>query len=262
MCTQRAWPSRSTGYQHRASNLPGAPPTALELCQSAAGDSLIAHGTAHCLALEALAGVEAPPRAAALRALAQEMERAAMHLADLGALANDVAYLPGASHYGATRTLVINSLLLLCGSRFGRGLLAPGGLAVDPPPAALATVAGELATVAADLAIISGDLFESTTVLSRFERTGRVTPADALARAHRLRRPRSRVGRDVARPPLRRHRDPAGPGAPGGGGRARARARARRRGRRLLHLLRRGARRPAAARSARSGRPARASPWR
>jgi len=185
-CTgERVWHLEiQLGYQHRGVEalLPGADSARrLELIQSAAGDSLVAHGTAYCLLTEALAGMDAPPRAQAVRALAQEMERAAMHLADLGALANDVAYLPAASHYGATRTLVINALLLLCGSRFGRGLLAPGGLAVDPPPEAFAAVARELETVVGDLAFISKDLFESVTVLSRFERTGRVRPADAQA---------------------------------------------------------------------------------
>ena len=46
--------------------------------------------------LEALAGAEAPLRAQWLRAVGLELERLANHTGDLGALANDVAFLPTA----------------------------------------------------------------------------------------------------------------------------------------------------------------------
>ena len=44
--------------------------------------------------MEALAGTEAPLRAQWLRAMALELERLANHTGDMGALANDVAFLP------------------------------------------------------------------------------------------------------------------------------------------------------------------------
>ena len=62
--------------------------------ETVAGDTTIAHATAYAMRLEALGGGEAPLRAQWLRAVALELERLANHTGDLGALANDVAFLP------------------------------------------------------------------------------------------------------------------------------------------------------------------------
>ena len=58
------------------------------------GDTTVGHATAYASVLEALSGAEAPLRAQWLRAIALELERLANHTGDLGALANDVAFLP------------------------------------------------------------------------------------------------------------------------------------------------------------------------
>ena len=51
-----------------------------------------------------------------------------MHLAGLAGIATDIAYQPGSAAFGRIRTAVINQLLRLCGSRFGRGWIRPGGV--------------------------------------------------------------------------------------------------------------------------------------
>ena len=51
-----------------------------------------------------------------------------MHLAGLSGLANDIAFLQGAATYGRLRTTVINTTMLVCGSRFGRGWVRPGAI--------------------------------------------------------------------------------------------------------------------------------------
>ena len=48
-----------------------------------------------------------------------------------GALAGDIGYLPGASYCGRIRGDFLNLTALLCGSRFGRGLIRPGGTGFD-----------------------------------------------------------------------------------------------------------------------------------
>src|SRR5690606_23792538 len=102
-----------------------------------AGDTAIGHATAHASVMEALAGSEAPLRAQWLRALALELERLANHTGDLGALANDVAFLPTASACGKIRGDFLNLTALLCGNRFGRGVVRPGGVRHDLEPARL-----------------------------------------------------------------------------------------------------------------------------
>src|SRR5947209_19689451 len=99
--------------------------------ETLAGDTTIGHATAFCQAMEALANRQPPARAQALRGIALELERLANHTGDLGALAGDIGYLPTASYCGRIRGDFVNATALLCGSRFGRGLVRRGGAGFD-----------------------------------------------------------------------------------------------------------------------------------
>ena len=125
------------GYQHRGIEeaLVGGPHRAtLAQMETIAGDTTIAHATAYATVLEALAGTEAPLRAQWLRAVALELERLANHTGDLGALASDVAFLPTSAACGKLRGDFLNLTAMLCGNRFGRGLVRPGGCRGDLEP--------------------------------------------------------------------------------------------------------------------------------
>jgi Ni,Fe-hydrogenase III large subunit len=78
------------------------------------------------MVVEELCGISAA--AIPIRAIALELERVAMHLADLSALAGDVAFIMGQNLFAALRTTIINSSLAICGSRFGKRWLCPGGV--------------------------------------------------------------------------------------------------------------------------------------
>lgn len=166
------------GYQHRGIEklmLNASGNQQNILCESIAGDSTIGHTMAHTLAVEALSHSTASLRTQVLRSIAEELERIAMHLAGLGGIANDVGYAIGAACYGRLRTIIINNSALLCGSRFGRGFILPGGLRFDPGESTLMTLAQNLQTVRQDLQMVNGVVFDATSVLGRLDHTGIVS---------------------------------------------------------------------------------------
>jgi len=170
----------SLGYQHRGAerSLIGGPgKRTIHTMETVAGDTSIGHATAYCLALEALAGGRVPARAEVLRGIALELERLANHTGDLGALANDVAYLPTASFCGRLRGDFLNLTALICGSRFGRGLVRPGGVGFDLDDARREKLAASLDSALRDVAAATNLLWNTTSVEARFEQTG-VVPQD------------------------------------------------------------------------------------
>jgi Ni,Fe-hydrogenase III large subunit len=170
------------GYQHRGveTALAGGPHRlTLRQMETVAGDTTIAHGTAYATVLEALAGTEAPLRAQWMRALALELERLANHTGDLGALANDVAFLPTASACGKIRGDFLNLTALVCGNRFGRGLVRPGGVGHDLEPARLGRLQLQLQAALAELEQAAAWLWDATSARARFENVGVVFPAQA-----------------------------------------------------------------------------------
>ncbi len=81
------------GYQHRgmealflAKPLPGASRFQPHLAESIASDSAVGHAMAYAQAIESLTGTEISREAMAVRAIALELERVAVHIGDLGAI--------------------------------------------------------------------------------------------------------------------------------------------------------------------------------
>jgi len=167
----------SLGYQHRGVEeaLAGGPhPATLCQMETVAGDTTIGHATAYAMALEALAGSEAPLRAQWLRAIALELERMANHTGDLGALAGDVAFLPTSAACGRIRGDFLNLTALICGNRFGRGLVRPGGCKLDAEPARAAQLLEKLRVALADVSAAAEWLWDANAVRARFELAGTV----------------------------------------------------------------------------------------
>jgi Ni,Fe-hydrogenase III large subunit/Ni,Fe-hydrogenase III component G len=198
----------SLGYQHRGVEealLGGPTKRSIFLAESLSGDTTAGHATAYCQVLEALAKQQKPPRAQALRGIALELERLANHVGDLGALANDVGYLPTASYCGRIRGDFLNMSALLCGSRFSRGMIRPGGVGFDLDEARTADLVARLAAGEADTANAVNLLWDTPSVMARFEDTGPL-PA-AVCRELGIVGPPARaagLGQDV------RHTHPAG----------------------------------------------------
>jgi Ni,Fe-hydrogenase III large subunit/NADH:ubiquinone oxidoreductase subunit C len=119
------------GWQHR-----GVEQTLLEkqtllqrniVAESVAGDTTVGHCLAFAGLMESLAGIETDSQLDIERSIALELERIAVHTADISALCTDVAYSLGASIFGILRTAIINQTQAWCGNRLGKGMIRTGG---------------------------------------------------------------------------------------------------------------------------------------
>lgn len=113
----------------------------VRLAESISGDSSFAHATAFCHALERVAEVEAPPRARALRTLCLELERLYNHVADIGAICTDVAFVTAHMHAMRLKERVLRLNEELTGNRLLRGMACLGGVRFDFGPNQLRTLA-------------------------------------------------------------------------------------------------------------------------
>ena len=162
------------GYQHR-----GVEKLLLQnkmfnnrLAESICGDSVIAYNMAYSQLMETLSETKISDKAQIIRRIALEMERIAIHIGDMGAIAGDIAYQMGASIFGVTRTLVINTMLEISGSRFGRGLIDVGGVNFDIDESLANKILTMLEEIATTVDRTTKVMLNSPTVISRLERTG------------------------------------------------------------------------------------------
>ncbi|WP_286817495.1 NADH-quinone oxidoreductase subunit C [Desulfobacter sp. UBA2225] len=170
------------GYQHRGieKQLTEVPDKRLPILgENIAGDTTIGHSLCMAQNLETLTAVKPDQGARVIRTIALELERLADHIGDLGALSGDVAFLPPANYFGRIRGDFLNLSLLICGNRFGKGLVRPGGVRFSLSNEIRRVLNDRLAELRPEVTHVLELLFNAVTVRARFEGCGAVSHEDA-----------------------------------------------------------------------------------
>jgi Ni,Fe-hydrogenase III large subunit len=105
-----------------------APEQAVYVAERVAGIATVAYASAFSQAVERALGVEPPSRAESWRAVHAELERIANHLDVIAKQAETTALFVGQARFQLLKENVMRLRAALCGSRFGRGAIVPGGV--------------------------------------------------------------------------------------------------------------------------------------
>ncbi|HKI93498.1 MAG TPA: NADH-quinone oxidoreductase subunit C, partial [Gaiellaceae bacterium] len=114
------------GLERRFEGL--SPEQGVRLAERVAGIAGVAHAIAFAEAVERALGVEPPAAAHLWRVVHAELERIANHFDVAAKLAEDAALAVGAARFAILKEDVMRLRAALCGSRFGRGVVVPGGV--------------------------------------------------------------------------------------------------------------------------------------
>jgi formate hydrogenlyase subunit 5 len=148
------------------------------LAERAEGIASVAHALAFCHAVERIAGCQVPPVAALVRVVHAELERIANHLDVAMRLADAAGLAVATARFALHKERVMRLVSGLCGSRFGRGVVVPGGVSAFWPER-LATLLPGLRKLEKQVAADAESLMDTSSFLDRLRGTGPLTPARA-----------------------------------------------------------------------------------
>ena len=151
----------------------------VRLAESVSGDSSFAHATAFCHAIERAANAKAPSRGRILRTVCLELERLYNHIADIGAIATDVAFVVANAHAMRLKERVLQLNERLTGNRLLRGMVCLGGVRFDWDAGQLGLVAQFTRELRPEFDSLVQLLRESSSTRDRLETTGILKPATA-----------------------------------------------------------------------------------
>ncbi len=164
------------GIEKRFEQLPAA--DGVLLAERTEAVASVAHALAYCHAMERLADVAVPWAASLVRVLHAELERLAAHLDTAVRLADAAGLAVATARFGLHKEKVARLVSRMCGSRFGRGVVVPGGVGALPQlsSAEFRTEIGRLErSVTADARALMG----TASFLDRLRNTGPLRPERA-----------------------------------------------------------------------------------
>ena len=171
---------------------------ALLLAERFSGTAAFAHGLAFCQAVEAICGIEPPPRARALRTVFAELERLRSHAAAITGICNSTALAVATSQAALIEEDLLRLSCEVTGHRYLFGSVIPGGVACDLSEADCRHLASAVDAIAERLRDLLQMLRYSSSFLDRLEEVGIV--AKESARSYGLVGPIARasgVARDI-----------------------------------------------------------------
>lgn len=148
------------------------------LAERVEGTSSVAHALAYCHALESCGDdVDVPTAATLVRVLHAELERIANHLDAAVKLVDAAGLAVAVARFSLHKEHVLRMRSSLCGNRFGRGVVVPGGVRSLPEPDP--ALPAQLARLQGDIGSDARALMGTSSFLDRIRSTGPLAPATA-----------------------------------------------------------------------------------
>jgi len=151
-------------------------PHCVRLAESISGDSGFAHATAFCHAVERVCGAEVPSRGRALRTICLELERLYNHIADIGAICADVAFVTANMHAMRLKERVLRANEQLTGNRLLRGMACLGGVRFDFESEHIKAIQGLIAELKPEFESMIEIIRDSSGTRDRLETAGVLKP--------------------------------------------------------------------------------------
>jgi Ni,Fe-hydrogenase III large subunit len=144
------------------------------LAERVEGVASVAHAVAFCQAVERLgsgAGAVVPPGASLLRLVHLELERVANHVDSTLRQTEAAGQAVASSRLAWHKERLMRLRASLCGHRFGRGVVVPGGVS-GPPCVPLSVATSALGQLARDLEADAHHLLATSSFVDRLRGTG------------------------------------------------------------------------------------------
>jgi len=162
------------GFSHRGVEklFEGKDSHAVRLAECVSGDSVIAHSSAFCRALEKIYKVVVPLRARYIRAICLELERMYNHAGGIGGIALDVGFSFSSALAAIIKEKIQSLNRTISGHRFLKGVLCCGGVLQDIGDDKSRVLLETLRSVERDFNELAGILNSSVSFMDRVDTTG------------------------------------------------------------------------------------------